>query len=275
MTNSHRLLGGLSLTVATPPLPHVRADEAPTVTPATSVDQHSLAHSILLHLMPGVAILAVYVAVEAVTAPHGFPALFALLTAVLVAGLPIQLGHLLYLGRKRNGNWSLQGVVVLNTPLRLRRYFALVPLLLVWSYLCYGLLAPVSDLLSRTIFGWLPTWFFRDDFSHVARPILLLTLALLFVLNVVAAPIVEELYFRGYLLPRLAWLGNRAPAVNLALFTLYHLWQPWLYPTLLVSLAPLIVAVWRTRSVRLGIATHCALNLIGGVASIALLLGGR
>ncbi len=132
----------------------------------------------------------------------------------------------------------------------------------------------MSDFLSRTIFAWLPTWFFRDDFSHVAHPILLLTLALLFALNVVAAPIVEELYFRGYLLPRLALLGNRAPAVHLVLFTLYYLWQPWLYPTLLISLAPLIVAVWRTRSVRLGIATHCALNLISGVASIALLLGG-
>lgn len=235
--------------------------------------RHSLARSALLHLLPGVAILAVYVAVEAVTAPLGFPALFALLAAVLVAGLPLQLGHLLALGRRRNGRWSLDGIVLLNAPLRPRRYLLLVPLLLIWSYLCYGLLTPVSDFLSRTAFGWLPGWFFRDDFSHVARPVLLATLALLLIVNCFVAPVVEELYFRGYLLPRLAWLGPRAPAVNLALFTLYHLWQPWLYPTLLLSLAPVIVAVWRTRSVKLGIATHCALNLIGGVASVALLLG--
>lgn len=237
--------------------------------------RHSLLRSVALHLLPGVAILAVYVAIEAITAPFGFPALFALLAAVLVAGLPIQLGHLLYVGRKLNGRWSLKGVVLLNQPLRLRRYLLLVPLLLIWSFLCYGLLTPVSDFLSRTLFGWLPTWFFRDDFSHVSRPILLATVALLLVLNCFAAPIVEELYFRGYLLPRLSWLGSRAPVVNLVLFTVYHFWQPWLYLTLLVSLAPTFVAVWRTRSVKLSIVTHCALNLIGGAASVALLLGNH
>ncbi len=83
------------------------------------------------------------------------------------------------------------------------------------------------------------------------------------------------MYFRGYLLPRLSRLGLWAPVVNLVLFTLYHAWQPWLYPTLLLALFPVIAAVWRTRSVRLDILTHCALNLIGGLANVGLLLGGR
>src|SRR5690349_589047 len=175
------------LTVA----PEIHIAESDTVSVPTP--RHSLIQSSALHLLPGVAILAVYVAIEAITAPLGFPALFALLAAVLVAGLPIQLGHLLYRGRKLNGRWSLKGVVLLNEPLRLRRYLLLVPLLLIWSFLCYGLLTPVSDFLSRAVFGWLPTWFFRDDFSHVSRPILLATVALLLVLNCFAAPIVEEL----------------------------------------------------------------------------------
>jgi uncharacterized protein len=187
----------------------------------------------------------------------------------------LQLGHLLYLGWRRNGQWSLEGIVVLRARLRAWQYLVWTPLLLVWGYLCYGLATPVSDFLSRGVFGRLPSWFFRDDFSHIARPILLLTLALLLVLNSVIAPVVEEMYFRGYLLPRLSRFGPWAPVMNLVLFTLYHLWQPWLYPTLLVALAPMVFATWRTRSVRLGIVAHCALNLIGGVASAALLLGGR
>lgn len=256
--------------------PSVRVHEAASETTSVTLPaQHSLARSILLHLLPGIAILAVYVALQPVAASFGFPALFALLAAVLLAGIPLQLGHLLVLGSRRNGRWSLEGIVVLRERLRPRQYALLVPLLLIWSFLCYGLLSPASDFLSRTAFGWLPTWFFRDDFSHVSRPILLATVALLLVLNGVVAPVVEELYFRGYLLPRLARFGRWAPVVSLVLFTLYHVWQPWLYPTLLVALFPLITAVWRTRSVRLGIITHCALNLIGGTASIGLILSGR
>jgi hypothetical protein len=44
------------MAVAAPSMSSVHADEAPT---STSLDQHSLARSILLHLLPGVAILAV------------------------------------------------------------------------------------------------------------------------------------------------------------------------------------------------------------------------
>jgi CAAX protease family protein len=251
--------------------PRVRALEAREDAPPA---QHGVVRSILLHLLPGVAILAVYVALQPVAALLGLPALFALLAAVLLAGLPIQLGHLLVLGRRRNGRWSLDGVVLLRAPLRARWYALLVPLLLVWSFLWYGLLTPVADFVGRAAFGWLPAWFFRDDYSQVSRPLLLLMLAFLLVLNGVIAPVVEELYFRGYLLPRLSRFGPWAPVLHLVLFTLYHVWQPWLYPTLLVALFPLIFAVWRTRNVRLGILTHCALNLIGGLAAVGQLLGG-
>lgn len=264
------------MTTATP-RPHPLSDGALAERSAVTdfAPQHTLPRSILLHLLPGVAILAAYVVIEAVTAPLGFPAAFALLLAALIAGIPSQLGHLLYLGRRRNGSWSLEGVTLLRAPLRPWQYAVWTPLLLIWAYLCYGLATPVSDFLSRSVFSWLPIWFFRDDFTHTSRPILLLTLALLLVVNGLIGPAVEEAYFRGYLLPRLSRLGPWAPVINLALFTLYHLWQPWLYPTLLLALAPMIFAVWRTRSVRLGIVTHSALNLIGGALSVALLLGGR
>lgn len=258
-----------------PAMPQIHVHDTPAPKEDVAPAQHSLPRSILLHLLPGVAILAVYVALEPLAARLGFPALFALLAAVLLAGIPLQLGHLLALGRRRNGRWSLDGIVLLRAPLRTRRYAILVPLLLVWSFLAYGLLAPVGTVLSRSGFGWLPAWFFRDDYSHVTGPLLLLTIALLFILNGFVAPVVEELYFRGYLLPRLARHGRWAPVINLVLFTLYHVWQPWLYPTLLVSLYPLIFAVWRTRSVRLGIVTHCALNLIGGMATVGLILSAR
>jgi membrane protease YdiL (CAAX protease family) len=81
-----------------------------------------------------------------------------------------------------------------------------------------------------------------------------------FLVLVLLAPLVEELYCRGYLLPRLARLGTWAPMVNVALFALYHLWKPWDFLSLVVILAPMVYAVWRTRDVRVGIAVHIGLN---------------
>ena len=39
---------------------------------------------------------------------------------------------------------------------------------------------------------------------------------------------VEEMYFHGYLLPRISRLGAWAPLVNTVLFSLYHFFTPWL-----------------------------------------------
>jgi uncharacterized protein len=254
-----------------------------TLTPTTSLhansdyppDQHTLGRSILLHLLPGALILAAYLAFYPITAALGLPALIALLLAVVVAGIPSQFGHLLYQGYRRNGRLSLEGVVVFRRRSPLWQYLLFVPLGVIWSFGWYGALAPVSDWLMRNVFGWVPDWFTRADFATSDRTILIGTLAALLLLNGFIGPIVEEMYFRGYLLPRLARSGKAAPWINLSLFTLYHLWQPWLYPTVFVALASLVFPVWWTRNMRIGVYIHCALNLIGGALTAALLLGSH
>jgi uncharacterized protein len=237
------------------------------------VDQHSLGKSALLHLLPGVFILAAYLILYPVMAHFGLPALCALLLAVLVAAIPSQLGHLLYQGYRRNGRLSLTGVVIFRQRLPFWRYLLFVPLGIIWSFGWYGLLSPTSTWLMHNAFGWLPGWFLRTDLATTDHTVLVVTLAALLILNGIVAPVIEEMYFRGYLLPRLSRYGKAAPWINLVLFTVYHFWQPWLYPTILVSLTSLVFPVWWLRNIRLGIIIHCALNLIGGLGTAALLLG--
>ena len=68
----------------------------------------------------------------------------------------------------------------------------------------------VAGLLQTKAFGWIPEWFVMDSgaesggFSKSA--LLIVNIASLFVF-VIGIPIVEELYFRGFLLPRLSCLG--------------------------------------------------------------------
>jgi uncharacterized protein len=49
----------------------------------------------------------------------------------------------------------------------------------------------------------------------------------------------EELYFRGYLLPRLYRFGIWAPLINISLFSLYHYWTPWGVLSRIVMLLPM------------------------------------
>ena len=113
--------------------------------------------------------------------------------------------------------------------------------------------------------------------SYVAeypRSVLVVTLLLVLALSGVVAPIVEELYFRGYLLPRLSRLGGWAPALNVALFALYHLWTPWQTATRIISVLPAAYVVQRTKNIYSYMWVHCLLNTVGTLLTLAAVLAG-
>ena len=93
----------------------------------------------------------------------------------------------------------------------------------------------------------------------------MITLIVNLVLNGIVAPVIEELYFRGYLLPRLSRFGILSPLISSVLFTVYHFWQLYAYASIFLVMTPLIYLVWRKQNIYLGIAAHCALNIIGNL----------
>jgi len=46
----------------------------------------------------------------------------------------------------------------------------------------------------------------------------------------------EEIYFRGFLLPRMGYAGRSAVPLHSLLFALYHLWMPWRIVALAVAM---------------------------------------
>lgn len=97
-----------------------------------------------------------------------------------------------------------------------------------------------------------------------------LVIALAF--NGIAGPVTEELYFRGYLLPRIARYGRGAPVINTVLFALYHFFSPWRYPAIIVGFFPITWMTWRLRSVHVSMAAHVAINLITVLLILAAVL---
>ena len=82
-------------------------------------------------------------------------------------------------------------------------------------------------------------------------------------------PIVEELYFRGYLLPRMK--GKFGPLVHSFLFAAYHIFTPWMIITRTIGLLPLIYVVKR-KNIYVGIIVHILLNSIDVVTGIIFIL---
>jgi hypothetical protein len=225
---------------------------APSTTASDEVEQHSLPATVAYHLLPGLLILAVTVAAVPVVKIAGLPPIAALVLALLVAQLPVQLGHLLIQGWRRNGRLSLAGIVLYREPLRWWLYPLLVVGILAWSWLCWFALTPISTTLKTTVFAWLPPGFAATSSADAAG----------------------LLGYPRSALPRLSRFGRKAPLLETLLFTVYHFWQPWLYPAILAAFAAVVFPVYRTRNIYVGMWAHCLLNLGGGLALTALVLGG-
>ena len=239
------------------------------------VHESSAAQTLLYHLLPGLFITSVFIAVAAVTRGKGWPASLALLVTWLAMGIPLELGILLYQGRRKNGRTSLASIILYREPLSFREYAWLVPTLLVWTAVVSTLLVPLSDALHRTLFAWWPDWLMLSTFvpniNHYSRQVVWAVVIFSFVLNI-AIPFIEELYFRGFLLPRMARWGWWAPLVSTVLFSLYHFWLPWENPLRVIALLPVVYAVQWKRNVYLSIAVHSLLNTIGSVGLLVLVL---
>jgi membrane protease YdiL (CAAX protease family) len=139
----------------------------------------------------------------------------------------------------------------------------------------YPLSAPLDRFWQRAVFSWLPVWYVFSDvrqYAQFSRSVLIVVFSARLLLDGILGPVVEELYFRGYLLPRMSRLGWAAPLLNCALFALYHFWQPYNLPTLFFVSLPIVYGVWKTKNVRVGIYTHILLNTIGGISSLLAVL---
>ena len=237
--------------------------------------QHPIGLSIGLHFLPGFVIFLVYIAAARVVMTWGFPPTFALLLAFLFAGIPLQLGILFYQGKKRNGTFSLEGVVLYRNARPYRLYFLIVPLI-AYAALMSVLFEPISTLLVDTVFLALPDWFLdpsAEPGETLSRGALLVFLASNLIIDGVANPVVEELYFRGYLLPRISRFKAWAPLLHAALFSAMHLWQPQNILLIFLLVVPLYYLVWWRQNIYLSIFVHSLANVIGAVLMIAAYIG--
>ena len=129
----------------------------------------------------------------------------------------------------------------------------------------YVPLYPTGLYLRESLFQWLPAWYFNAGYGASSIQLVANMFLVGIFVDGFIGPIAEELFFRGYLLPRMTYLKRWAPVVNGTLFGLYHFWQPHNLLALVGLGIILSYVVWKTRNVYVGITLHCILNITGAL----------
>jgi len=130
-----------------------------------SVPQHTVLKWIALHLLPAVPIMAFYMLAAPSVIRAGYPPVLALIIGFLLIGIPIELGTLLYLGRKLNGTYSLRGIVLLRDRMPIWQYALLFVLLLAFAFGVLFFISPYTQYLAENVFWWMPKYLLPDGSS--------------------------------------------------------------------------------------------------------------
>ena len=245
----------------------ITSQKADTPAARLAADRHDAVTTVVLHLAPGVAFVAAAWPLGRLAASQGLPPAAGLMAATMLVLIPALLGLIAVAARRRTGSWRLRGALGYTRRLPVPLLAGLGLATLAWAGLAFTATAPLGEAVHATLFAWWPAEL--DYTAHLAapgqypRPMLIGVWSAGLLITTLAAPVVEELYFRGFLLPRLEHLGRWAPVLNTVLFALYHVWSPWQVLTRVAGTLPLYYATWRTRAIGLAIAVHVALNLIG------------
>ncbi|WP_091038595.1 CPBP family intramembrane glutamic endopeptidase [Glycomyces harbinensis] len=225
-------------------------------------DRHSIPLSIALHLVPGGLIVAVYALVGApVSRAVGAPIFAAWAIALMVVLFPIWFG-LFWLGKKRTGRYTMRGGVVRyrDKPFSRGKITLIGIGFLLYMTVVALALAPLDAWTYDHFFTWVT---FESSGSSGTtyldaydKDVVLTTLLVFGPFTGFLLPLIEEYYFRGFLLPRLPQLGRWAPLFNTGLFSIYHFWAIWTVPSKILFLLPGVWFVWGKHDIRASIWMH-------------------
>jgi membrane protease YdiL (CAAX protease family) len=227
------------------------------------IEQHSATQSIILHLLPGILVGGFYFLARQPVMSLGFPSIFALFLAFAFVLVPVELGFLLLQGKKKTGRFTLHGIISYRNPILWWQYPVWSIIIFVAIGAIFTILKPVDAFLQGKLFFWMPDVNSGLD-GNYSRTILIVTYTLSLIANVFLAPLVEELFFRGYLLPRMK--GRFAIVLHSFLFAAIHVFTPWMMITRTLGLLPLVFGV-KKKNIYVGMIVHILSNSVGFITA--------
>jgi membrane protease YdiL (CAAX protease family) len=226
-----------------------------------------LPQQILLHLLPGLLTALAFFFLGTIFHKNGLPAMLGFYTATVLVLFPLFIGIPLLREKKAGRSTRFREVIRFLEPVPAWQMTLLVAGSVIWTFLVFLVArAALVDPLQKTFFTRLPEWLDLGYYltaGAYSRPAVIATWVLGILFATFLGPLLEELYFRGYLLPRMPDMGWWTPLIGIILFASYHFWSPWLVLVRIVAMLPMYYGVWWKKNIWIGIIGHFLVNLVG------------
>lgn len=203
------------------------------------------------------------------------PSLLLFFLSALSILFPIQLLVIFIASKKEYGIYSLRSAF--SNYQKLNWWKVVLYGALLWGFagLMTVTIAPLENMLfspiSERLLAIIPPYFDWTDIEYLQQyssNILLLTCAMYLILNGFIGPIVEELFFRGYLTTKISRFGKYAPFIVTVLFSLYHFWLPFSNLFRIIAFYPAFYLAWRMKNIYIAIVFHVLSNLTSSIGFI-------
>ena len=243
----------------------------------TSIKKHNALQTILLHLIPGLFNLLAIIIITPFTSRLGYAENGRLLAGelmVIVSIFVIQIGLLLFIAKRTTKTCNILKLIPFQEKSRFIEYLLFTVIMVVWALTVSAVLTPFEHGLRDGLFAFVPDNFAGRNVNYFVTSKNLLIFAASFAIftNGIIAPVTEELYFRGYLLPRINASPITAVIINAALFSLYHFFSPWYFFSRLVMMIPLYYWVMKRKNIRFSIISHVIANIFTSVSILLQIL---
>jgi membrane protease YdiL (CAAX protease family) len=216
---------------------------------------------IVLHLVPGIIFAVFFYVLSWMLIARGFTAYLALLITIPAFLVPTQIGVMLLWSVRFTGRRSLSEAIGYRRKGTVVEYVVL-PLLL---FLCCGVLSivfsPITQYLQAHLSAWFPAWATQEALINGVTSCAPIQRNITLLLSGFVAPVTDELYFRGFLLPRMERWGWAAPVVNSLLFAVYHFYFPENMAIIFVAFLPIAYVVRSKKNWAIGAVVHIMFNL--------------
>lgn len=236
----------------------------------------SVLEAFRLQITPGIASLALFLPAAYVLHERGLPVIFALGVGILLGEVPVTWWLMIRRMRAEEGGFSFSRAFPWMRKLRWRVYLlAGIPIVLVSMALMMMGQMVLSPVIQEAAFPFAPEWMHMtmspNEMAALDQSVLLAMWAMSIVIFTGIGGFTQELYARGFLLPRMAHMGVIAPVLNALFFAMMHLAGPWGWPVFFVTSLIWAVAVFWTRSVKIGLVGHIGMLFVQSMMMGALI----
>lgn len=240
---------------------------------STKPESFSVWKTLILVCCAAAAITAPYIALSLANVLPEFPNIVIFSIAALIGSIVFQLGYILFFNKKHYGDFRISKSLGMQTRIGWKQLAIWTPILLVVVMGLFAATQFAGVWLQSTLFTWLPDWYLLEtDYSAYSLNVQYITYGIMFMIVGIVVPVLEEVFFRGFLMPRMGWAGKWAILLNVVLFAAYHIWSPWQFVTRLIAMLPLYYVACKKQSMALAMLVHCLLNLLADVIMPLILL---